>query len=636
MKFPERFRTPLAAFLHDLMMVPLAWFLAFSLRFNLGSIPETFMDAAIAWLPLLMAIQACAFIYLGLYRGVWRFASLPDLLRIIKAVMIGAGVSAVVIFLLVRLENIPRSVFPLYAILLVTALGASRFIYRAIKDHGLYQEQGQKVLIVGAGQAGEMLVRDLYRDRSNAYTPVGFVDDSPGKQSQEIQGLRVLGKCGQIPALIEKQAVELIIIAVPSATSLQMQRIVEMCEETDVPFRTLPCLDDLVAGRVTTQSLRDVSIDDLLGRESAHLNWDSIRQGIVGKKVLVTGGGGSIGSGLARELAKLEPQALIIFDQSEHNLYQIENELRQDYPLLDFYGQLADITDSACVNHVMHHHQPDIVFHAAAYKHVPMLEGQVREAIKNNVIGTSIVAAAAHKAKCETFVLISTDKAVNPGNVMGASKRVGEIYCQNLNQQSATRFITVRFGNVLDSTGSVVPLFRKQIARGGPVTVTHPDIERYFMTIPEACQLILQAGSMGVGGEIFVLDMGKPVSIVYLAEQMIRLSGKIPGEEIDIVYTGLRPGEKLYEELFHKDEALKQTGHQSILLADYRPVDWEHMTTVLENIEVASAEYDSRMLAHLLQQLVPEWARENQDVDVAFESVIDKPTAAESQPPQLH
>ncbi|MEE9494059.1 MAG: nucleoside-diphosphate sugar epimerase/dehydratase [Gammaproteobacteria bacterium] len=629
MKLPVNFRTPLAAFFHDLLMVPVAWLLAFSLRFNLGSIPQIFLESALVWLPMIMAIQASAFVYLGLYRGVWRFASLPDLVRIIKAVAIGALISAAIVFLLVRLENVPRSVFPMYIILLVIGLSAPRFIYRLIKDRKLYQGNSQRVLIIGAGQAGEMLVRDLYRDRSQAFTPVGFVDDKREKQGQEIQGVRVLGRPEQLPSLVDRLDIDLLLIAVPSSTSKQMQRIVEYCEQTSVPFRTLPCLDDLMAGRVTTQALREVSIDDLLGRESARLDWDSIRQGIEHKCVLITGGGGSIGSGLVREIARLKPEKLIILEQSEHNLYVIEQECHRYFPELNLFPHLGDITDRFVVQHIMQTHQPQIVFHAAAYKHVPMLEHQTREAVRNNVLGTWIMAAAAHAADVEIFVLISTDKAVNPGNTMGATKRVGEIYCQNLNQQSTTRFITVRFGNVLDSNGSVVPLFKRQIAEGGPVTVTHPDITRYFMTIPEACQLILQAASMGEGGEIYVLDMGQPVSIVYLAEQLIRLSGKIPGEDIDIVYTGLRPGEKLHEELFHQDEALRQTNHQSVLLADYRQVDWQQLIEVLGNMEIASNGYDSRMLVHLLKQLVPEWQAEI-DTEIAYTKQISEKTPVDT------
>jgi FlaA1/EpsC-like NDP-sugar epimerase len=458
-----------------------------------------------------------------------------------------------------------------------------------------------------------MLVRDLLRSHDEIYEPVGFVDDSLLKQGREIHGVRVLGSCDEIIDFAERLDVDLIVLAVPSAKSRQMRRLVGLCEKTGVPFRTLPPMDRLMSGELTLKQLREVSIDDLLGREPVALDWQTIELELRDKKVLVTGAGGSIGSELCRQIAKLQPSQLILLDSSEFNLYSIEMELTKRFPKLNISRTLNDVSDRPAIEGVFRDNLPQVIFHAAAYKHVPMLEDQVRQAVKNNVLGTRTMAELADRFACEAFVMISTDKAVNPANVMGTSKRAAEIFCQNLNKRSQTRFVTVRFGNVLGSAGSVVPLFKKQIESGGPVTVTHREITRYFMTIPEACQLILQASVMGRGGEIFVLDMGEPIKIAYLAEQMIRLSGKVPGEDIDIVYTGLRPGEKLYEELFHEKEALQSTVHEKILLARHREVDWQQLTEMLDGMFIASEQCDDTRLRDLLSEMVPEWSGHRPD-----------------------
>ncbi len=599
-------RKTLVVALQDLGMIPLAWLGAYWLRFNLGAIPSEMVATMQQALWVLVPVQGACFWYFGLYRGMWRFASMPDLLRILKAVAAGVVISFALIFLWTRLHDIPRTVPLFYIILLVGLLSGPRFFYRWLKDFHLPLRVGQRVLVVGAGRAGEMLVRDLLRDPGHAYLPVGFVDDEPGKEGREIHGIRVLGRCDRIPRLVKSLSVEAVILAIPSADSKQIRRLVELAEEAGVPVRTLPRIEDLMTGKVGVNELREVSIEDLLGREPVSLDWNAIRAGLSGKRVIVTGAGGSIGSELCRQLARLEPTELILLENSEFNLYAIELELVRDYPKLQLYAWLCDVRDSSAVERAFERHRPEVVFHAAAYKHVPMLENQAREAVRNNVLGTQVVAEAADRHGCSEFVLISTDKAVNPANVMGTTKRVAEIFCQNLDARSNTRFITVRFGNVLGSAGSVVPLFRKQIERGGPVTVTHPEIERYFMTIPEACQLIMQASVMGKGGEIFVLDMGEPVKIRYLAEQMIRLTGREPGEDIEIVYTGLRPGEKLYEELFHEQESLTGTGHEKILLARYRQVEWTELTNILDEMSEASSRHDDEVLRQLLVRLVPE------------------------------
>lgn len=599
-------RKTLLVALLDLAMIPLSWLGAYWLRFNLGAIPPEMLTAMQQALWLLVPVQGACFWYFGLYRGMWRFASMPDLLRILKAVAVGVAISFALLFLWTRLHDIPRTVPILYIILLVGLLSGPRFFYRWLKDFRLPLGVGKRVLVVGAGRAGEMLVRDLLRDPGHAYRPVGFVDDEPGKEGREIHGIRVLDKCDRIPRLVKELSVEAVILAIPSANSKQIRRLVELAEEAGVPIRTLPRLADLMSGKVGVNELREVSIEDLLGREPVSLDWNAIRAGLSGKRVMVTGAGGSIGSELCRQLAQLGPGELILLENSEFNLYASELELGRDFPDLLLHARLCDVRDAGAVERAFARHQPEVVFHAAAYKHVPMLEHQVREAVRNNVLGTRVVAEAADRHRCSEFVLISTDKAVNPANVMGTTKRVAEIFCQNLDARSNTRFITVRFGNVLGSAGSVVPLFRKQIEASGPVTVTHPEIERYFMTIPEASQLIMQASVMGEGGEIFVLDMGEPVKIRYLAEQMIRLAGQEPGEDIEIVYTGLRPGEKLYEELFHEQESLTGTGHEKILLARYRQVEWAELTNILDEMAEACNSHDDEVLRRLLVRLVPE------------------------------
>lgn len=604
MKF--RFWSRTTAFVHDMLMVPAAWLGAYFMRFNLEWIPDPYLGVALFMLPVVVLVQVSVFWWFGLYRGVWRFASIPDVVRIIKSVVVGTSLLAVALFLLTRMQDIPRSVLPLYAFLLVFMLSGPRLLYRYRKDHRLYARSGKAVLIVGAGGAGEVLARELLRDPETGYQPVGFVDDDPAKQGREVHGLRVLGSCDELPVLVPEHAVRMLFIALPTAKAAQMQRVVHLCEATGVEFRTLPPIQDMFSARSSLESLREVSIEDLLGREPVALDWQRIGAGVNGRCVMVTGGGGSIGSELCRQIARLGPAQLIVVDNSEFNLFSIERELIESFEHLRLDVRLGDICDAASMDALMVRFAPSVVFHAAAYKHVPMLQYQLREAVRNNVLGTRNVISACARNQVDTCVLISTDKAVNPTNIMGTTKRVAEILCQCMNERSATRFITVRFGNVLDSAGSVVPLFRRQIEHGGPVTVTHPDIKRYFMTIPEACQLILQASTVGNGGEIYVLDMGEPVRIQFLAEQMIMLSGKKVGDDIEITYIGLRPGEKLFEELFHPDEQLRRTPHEKLFLARHRAVDEPSLDRTLAELERACEDFDEKRLRELLASLVPE------------------------------
>ncbi|MDD5035680.1 MAG: nucleoside-diphosphate sugar epimerase/dehydratase [Methylococcaceae bacterium] len=606
MEILQKLRSRTVIFTHDLCMVPIAWLGAYWLRFNLAAIPPYHWHSALRWLPWVVLLQAVLFRLFGLYRGVWRFASIPDLILIGKASGLGMVGIALAAFLYDRLEGVPRSVLPLYAVLLLLLLAGPRIIYRMWKDRGSPLGNARRALIVGAGCAGEMLVRDLLRERDAEFLPIAFVDDDPLKRGREIHGLRVRADCDRIPRLVKRLDVEVILIAAPSAREKDMRRIVEICESCGVPFLTLPSVQEVLSGRIT-RSLRDVSIEDLLGRDPVKLDREAMAGYFRGKRVLVTGGGGSIGAQLCRQIAGFPVERLIVFEQCEFNLYRVEVELRRSHPDLPFIPVLGDVTDGKAVERVLQRHVPDVIFHAAAYKHVPLLQDQVRAAVRNNVLGTRILAEAAAASGVGEFVLISTDKAVNPTNVMGATKRAAEMLVQCMGEERGMRCVTVRFGNVLDSAGSVVPLFREQIRAGGPVTVTHTDITRYFMTIPEACQLIMQAAAVGKGGEVFVLDMGEPVRLSYLAEQMIRLSGKRPGVDIRIDYIGLRSGEKMHEELFHEQERLTPTPHNKLLLAQSRCLNRDWLEQTLAGLVAACDDFDEARIEANLRELVPEF-----------------------------
>jgi len=596
-----------SAMIHDLLWIPLALALSYWLRFNLESIPDQFCYSLLVLIGVAVPLQGIIFWHFGLYRGLWRFASIPDLVRIIKASCLGTLLLVGGCAITTRLVGVPRSIFLLYPLLLTTGLSLSRISYRWYKDHHftLRARTGVRTLIVGAGRAGEMLARDL--QYLEEYQPVAFVDDNEKLHNREIHGLPVVGSIDNLEEIVRDLEGELILIAIPSASKALLQKIVSHCNRVQIPYKTLPSVFEIAEGQVSVEKLRPVTVEDLLGREVIEMNYTAIAAYLAGKVVLVTGGGGSIGSELCRQIAALEPVRLIVFENSEFNLYSIEQELLGDFPQLPIEVILGDIKDADRVAWVFSSFSPNVVFHAAAYKHVPMLESNPAEAVRNNVFGTKVVADAADRFHTERFVLISTDKAVNPTNIMGTTKRIGELYCQNFDQFSQTRFVTTRFGNVLGSAGSVVPLFKKQIENGGPVTVTHPDITRYFMTIPESVSLILQAGSMGRGGEIFVLDMGEPVLINDLAKQMIQLSGLKVGEDIKIVYIGLRPGEKLFEELLHKNEALQDTSHSKLFLAHSRQVEWQVLTEQLENLYKAAISRNVQQMTDIMHEIVPEF-----------------------------
>ncbi|MDZ7789506.1 MAG: nucleoside-diphosphate sugar epimerase/dehydratase [Xanthomonadales bacterium] len=592
---------------HDLIMVAAAWMLARLVSvWLLGSSAMDWRQVAIE-ANLIIVLQGFLHWRAGLYRGVWRFASLPDLGNLVRAAILAAVSGAAVLLMLEAPLELMVLMVWLFPALLLFNLGVPRLTYRVFKDMRLEvhrRRQTQRTVILGAGRSGRLLLPELRR--RGGFDVVGFLDDDRGLRNTEIDDVPVLGDIASLPRIAREADLDMAAIAIPSATNAQMQRVVEVCERAGVEFRTVPTLKELGASLTRFDDLKPVAIDDLLGREPVSLDWESIRAGLTGKRVLVTGGGGSIGAELCRQIARLDPAGLVVLDNSEFNLYRIDYRLKSEFRDLMVETVLGDVCDPATVETVIKRARPEVVFHAAAYKHLPMLQNQVREAFRNNVVGTRRVADTAVRYGVGTFVLISTDKAVNPCNVMGATKRIAELYAQHLNQVSDTKFITVRFGNVLNSTGSVVPLFNEQIRRGGPVTVTHPEITRYFMTIAEAGQLILQAGVLGRGGEVFVLDMGEPVRISFLAEQLIRLAGKEPGRDVEIVYTGLRPGEKLFEELFHEDESYATTAHEKIFLSQGASQGLEGIDETLRRAEAAVMRYDNSELRSILLELVPE------------------------------
>lgn len=595
--------------IHDILWVPVAIYLAYWFRFNLQTVPPSYHASMMQLIFFAMPIHAFTFWLFGCYRGIWRFASLPDLWRILRAVTIGALVVSVALFLYSRFQGVPRSAIVLYPILLFIGVSSSRAAYRMLRTHriSLDKEERQRALVVGAGRAGNLLVRDLLEH--GPFTAVGIIDDKPSVQGNDLHGVRVVGTVAELPGLIKSFDAQVVLIAMPSAPRAKMDEIVKICAESKVICRTLPSLNELADGRVEVSRLRPVTVEDLLGREPVKLDEFAVGAYLTGKCVAVTGGGGSIGAELCRQILAHHPSALMVIDSSEFNLYSIEAELKKKHPDRKILPMLVDIRVRESVENIFSQYKPQVVFHAAAYKHVPMVEENIIEGVRNNVFGTKVVADAAIKYGVSTFVQVSTDKTVNPTNVMGASKRIAEIYCQTLNNHVETHFITTRFGNVLGSTGSVVPLFEKQIKEGGPVTVTHPDIARFFMTISEASSLILQAGAMGKGGEIYVLDMGEPVKILDLAHNMIRLSGLEPEHDIKIEYIGLRPGEKMHEELFYAKEELVGTGHPKLMLANCIPCEWSSLQSDMLELQKAVERFDDNSTLRIIQRVVPEFVR---------------------------
>ena len=595
------------ALVHDLVAVVLCWFIAYWLRFNLG-IPDSFVAGAFRSVFLVLCIHALVYWLFGLYRGIWRYASLMDLRRIILAVSLSAMLVAVAVFMF-SLHDVPRSVLVLHPILLIMLMGGSRFVYRASRDRLLYGRvliEGEPVLVLGSGDAADRLLRELAH--SPDWNVVALLTDELSRAGNELRGTKIVGSIDELPKWAEHLSVTKVIVALPEASPKARRHAIEVAVQAGLSVLTVPSLEDMLAGKVEISHVRQVQLEDLLGRDPVQLDSQGLNDWLAGKVVLVSGAGGSIGAELVRQIAHFRPSLLVLFELSEFALYQLEQEFQQQFPTVPIACIVGDVKDVETLDRVFAAHRPTVVFHAAAYKHVPLMEGEnAWQAVQNNALGSRCLAEISQRYGVEKVVLISTDKAVNPTNVMGATKRLAERVLCGLQQRNGTRFVTVRFGNVLGSNGSVIPTFREQIARGGPVTVTHPDIIRYFMLIPEAAQLVLQAGLMGSGGEIFVLEMGEPIRIVDLARDMIRLSG-FSEEEIKIEFTGLRPGEKLYEELLTDNECTLPTPHPKLRVAQAEAApdaDWQQNLDKWLN-QPAPATSNELKLA--LQQFVPEYS----------------------------
>lgn len=617
-------RRTIALAIVDALLVSVALLAALWLRFD-GAIPEQYITSSREMALPFAASYLVSFYFFGLYRRLWQYASTGELLAILQGVTLGTVVNVALAYFFMEGSTfpLPRTVFPLAWMLNVLFIGGSRLSWRLLRDYGLNggaSKGGRPVLIVGAGDAGAVVVRELKNNSEARLTPVGFVDDDAAKQRQRLLGVPVLGTRNDIPRLVDDYAVQDIIIAMPSVPGRVIREIVEVCQGTPARLQIVPGMYELIDGRVSISQIREVKVEDILGREPVKVDLESIAGYLEGRVVLVTGAGGSIGSELCRQISQFAPHRLILLGHGENSIYNIYQELINASTDLDLVQSIVDVRDAAAVAEVMRLYRPQVVFHAAAHKHVPLMEENPGEALKNNVLGTWNVAAAAKDQRAEVFILISTDKAVNPTSIMGASKKLAEMVVQHMNRESTTRFAAVRFGNVLGSRGSVVPLFQEQIARGGPVTVTHPEMTRYFMTIPEAVQLIIQAGAMAKGGEIFVLDMGEPVRIEDLARSMIRLSGFEPGEDIEIIYTGVRPGEKLHEELFTEAERLEATRHRRILVSCMNGVE-EAARAVPELVAAIGgpswAGHDVEEVVGLVRGVFPGFRREEQAAGAA-------------------
>jgi FlaA1/EpsC-like NDP-sugar epimerase len=594
----------------DILVINLAAFLALFIRHEFdwtAMVSNVFMDTLYKFAVLNTLITLALFVLFRLYTSLWGFAGADELAHIFVVSILVMLIQYV--FVLCGIVSLPRSFPALYGMLLCLFTVIIRFSYRFIRrvKARLTRTTRQKTMLIGAGQAGALVLREFKNSRFSQNHVVCIIDDDPGKKGRQLMGVRIIGGREMIETAVDKYNVTEIILAIPTLPTQVKKEIWEICSRTGCKFKQMPGIYQLANGDVSIQAIRDIDIEDLLERDVVNVDMGGLSDLIKDKTVMVTGGGGSIGSELCRQLASYDPKELVIFDIYENNAYAIELELRANYPELTTHVLIGSVRDKNRIDSVMAEFRPSIVYHAAAHKHVPLMERSPLEAVKNNIFGTLNTATAAAKYGVEHFVLISTDKAVNPTNVMGASKRVCEMIIQSLAETSQTCFAAVRFGNVLGSNGSVIPLFREQIRKGGPVTVTHPDITRFFMTIPEAVSLVLQAGAYAQGGEIFVLDMGHPVKINDLARNMIRLSGFEPDVEIPIVYTGLRPGEKLYEEILMSEEGLTKTANDLIYIGHKLNFDREQFLSELEALRQLE-EGQETLLRRRMQQLVPTYA----------------------------
>ncbi|HEV8501082.1 MAG TPA: nucleoside-diphosphate sugar epimerase/dehydratase [Casimicrobiaceae bacterium] len=629
MKPNFNWRTSLA-FLHDVLAAAVAWGALWWTRFSFD-LPAPFADDMLHSMAWVVPMQAAIFLAFGLYRGLWRFASTVDLKRIFLAASLGALLVPFALVLLKMQALVPRSVIVLYPVVLIFLMAGDRFAYRLWKEHRLYSPLaalGEPVLVAGAGEAGAQLTKELARSRQ--WRVVGLLDDDDGKRGRQLRGVRVLGPIAELPTWVRRYGVRKVIIALPSASHVVRRRVAELCAAQGIEALTVPSYEDLISKRSLVTTIRNVELDDLLGRDPVRLDAAGLGEWLGNRVVMVTGAGGSIGAELCRHVARFRPARLVLFDISEAALYEIRTALADVFPQLPVASVVGDVKHAARVEQVIAREQPQVIVHAAAYKHVPLMEDEnAWEAVRNNSYGTFVLARAAVAAGVEKFVLVSTDKAVNPTSVMGASKRLAEVACQSLAGRGTT-FVMVRFGNVFGSAGSVIPRFREQIARGGPLTVTHPEITRYFMSISEATQLLLQAGLMGRSGEILVLDMGEPVRILDLARDLVRLSGADP-DRIAIVFTGLRPGEKLYEEVLAREEETLPTPHPRLFIARSREANTDAVGQMVAWCERDRPADDAEVRARLAAW-IPEYAP---PAGAPVQPIPDAPAEGAAQPIRL-
>ncbi len=613
----------------DISLIVLAHFLAYLVRFDWEIVRE--IPRIVSLLPLLIIAKILVFYIFGLYRGMWRYTSVADLKNIARAVAVSSGVMVTFVVYFNRFEGFSRSVFFMDAVftflLICVHRGTIRYLFQnkdLISSFAQHNEKKRKkkLLLIGAGAAAEKVIREIMDNASVLYEVVGLVDDNPRKHGLKIHGIPVVGGVDKLKECIVRTRAEEILIAVASASGEQMKRIVDACQKTKIAFKVLPSIGEIIKGKLSVTSMREIAYKDLLGRPSVHLDQQEIGRYLTGRIILVTGAGGSIGSELCRQIIKFDPKKIILVDAGEENLYNIQMELQYEHHFHDYVPVLCKIQNKNLLDTLFCEYEPAVVFHAAAYKHVPLIETNPWEAVFNNVFATRNLIETALSYKTERFVIVSTDKAVRPTNVMGASKRLTELlmlaYCQE--QPDTTTFMAVRFGNVLGSSGSVIPLFKRQIEKGGPVTVTDPEMTRYFMSIEEAAQLILQAGAMGTGGEIFLLKMGIPIKIANLAHDLIQLMGYEPETEIKIIYTGLRPGEKLYEELITEGEGIVPTKHEKIMVLHGNGMSYHELEQLLDELADKAKSHDATGLKEVLKKIIPEYTP-----DLEARSIIGPP-----------
>jgi FlaA1/EpsC-like NDP-sugar epimerase len=602
----------------DLVLILIAVLGSYALRFELGNFFFFYLPSAYWMAGVAILVKPAVFFFYGLYRRMWIYASTRELTLIVAAVLTSSVILSAIMTALTSFRvfvGFPRSVLVIDFLLTLLMAGGMRFSLRLLAEtrvnqavqSGILIKQPQRVLIVGAGDAGALVVRELQKNPQLYQVPVGFLDDNPAKQGQSIYGVKVIGTLNDVVRAIEIRKAEQVIIAIPSAPGRVVRLVAEGCRLKGVPFRTMPGIYELLGGKVSVSRLREVDITDLLRREPTKIDEDLVGATLSGRSVLVTGAGGSIGRELCRQIARWGPAELLLLGHGENSIFEALAELRENFPALVFKPIIADVRDRPRLHGVFKRHQPDIVFHAAAHKHVPLMENNVEDAVSNNILGTWNVVGVALENNVERMVMISTDKAIRPVNIMGATKRVAEMIVLDAAGRSGRAFSVVRFGNVLGSRGSVVPLFKRQVARGGPVTITHPDMRRYFMTIPEAVHLVLQAASMGKGGETFVLNMGEQVRILDLAEDLIRLSGLEPGRDIEIVFTGIRPGEKLSEDLFEQERGYHQTRHPDIFSLDNQGdnLSGDSLANMVDELIRLARESETQSITSLMDELIP-------------------------------